>query len=101
LVHEPKVLILDEPTNGVDPVSRQEFWDILAQMRTDGMTIMVSTAYLDEGEKCGRLALMHRSRILNIATPQEVRGHFASLEEAMINRIGEVDKEIVRDSFKR
>jgi ABC-2 type transport system ATP-binding protein len=101
LVHEPKVLILDEPTNGVDPVSRQEFWDILAQMRTDGMTIMVSTAYLDEGEKCGRLALMHRSRILNIATPQEVRGHFVSLEEAMINRIAEVDKEIVRDSFKR
>jgi ABC-2 type transport system ATP-binding protein len=101
LVHEPKVLILDEPTNGVDPVSRQEFWEILAQMRADGMTIMVSTAYLDEGEKCDRLALMHRSRILDIATPQEIRGRFASLEEAMINRIGEVDKEIVHDSFKR
>jgi ABC-2 type transport system ATP-binding protein len=101
LVHEPKVLILDEPTNGVDPVSRQEFWEILAQMRADGMTIMVSTAYLDEGERCDRLALMHRSRILDIATPQEIRGHFASLEEAMINRIIEVDKEIVHDSFKR
>lgn len=101
LVHEPKVLILDEPTNGVDPVSRQEFWDILAQMRKDGMTIVVSTSYLDEGEKCDRLALMHASRILDIATPQEVRGSFTSLEEAMINRIGEVDKEIVRDSFKR
>ena len=101
LVHEPKVLILDEPTNGVDPVSRQEFWGILVQMRADGMTIMVSTAYLDEGEKCDRLALMHRSRILDIAAPQEIRGHFVSLEEAMINRIQEVDKEIVRDSFKR
>jgi len=101
LVHEPKVLILDEPTNGVDPVSRQEFWEILAQMRADGMTIMVSTAYLDEGEKCDRLALMHRSRILDIATPQEIRGRFVSLEEAMINRIQEVDKEIVHDSFKR
>jgi ABC-type multidrug transport system ATPase subunit len=101
LVHEPKVLILDEPTNGVDPVSRQEFWEIIAQMRADGMTTMVSTAYLDEGEKCDRLALMHRSRILDIATPQEIRGRFASLEEAMINRIAEVDKEIVRDSFKR
>ena len=101
LVHEPKVLILDEPTNGVDPVSRQEFWDILAQMRAVGMTIMVSTAYLDEGEKCDRLALMHRSSILDIAAPREIRGRFASLEEAMINRIGEVDKEIVRDSFKR
>lgn len=101
LVHEPKVLILDEPTNGVDPVSRQEFWEILSQMRADGMTIMVSTAYLDEGEKCDRLALMHRSRILDIATPQEIRGHFASLEEAMIKRIQEVDEEIVHDSFKR
>jgi len=101
LVHEPKVLILDEPTNGVDPVSRQEFWEILAEMRADGMTIMVSTAYLDEGEKCDRLALMHRSRILDIATPQEIRGRFSSLEEAMINRIQEVDKEIVHDSFKR
>ena len=74
LVHEPKVLILDEPTNGVDPVSRQEFWEILAQMRAGGMTIMVSTAYLDEGEKCDRLALMHRSHVLDIATPSEIRG---------------------------
>jgi ABC-2 type transport system ATP-binding protein len=101
LVHEPKVLILDEPTNGVDPVSRQEFWEILAQMRADGMTIMVSTAYLDEGEKCNTLALMHRSRILDIATPSEIRGRFVNLEEAMINRIQEVDEEIVHDSFKR
>ncbi len=52
LVHEPQILILDEPTNGVDPVSRQEFWEILNQMRRNGMTILVSTAYLDEGEKC-------------------------------------------------
>ncbi|HUH64802.1 MAG TPA: ABC transporter ATP-binding protein [Syntrophales bacterium] len=101
LVHEPKVLILDEPTNGVDPVSRQDFWEILAQMRAGGMTIMVSTAYLDEGEKCSRLGLMHRSRILDIATPQEIRGRFTSLEEAMISRIKEVDREIVHDSFKR
>jgi len=55
LVHEPKLLILDEPTNGVDPVSRQEFWEILGKMRGQGMTILVSTAYLDEGERCDRL----------------------------------------------
>ncbi len=67
LVHQPKVLILDEPTNGVDPVSRQEFWDILAEMKRNGMTILVSTAYLDEGEKCDRLILMHNARILDIA----------------------------------
>ncbi len=100
LVHEPKVLILDEPTNGVDPVSRQEFWEILAQMRAGGMTILVATAYLDEGEKCDRLALMHRSQVLEIATPSEIRGRFASLEEAMIYRITETDKELVHDSFK-
>ena len=61
LVHEPRVLILDEPTNGVDPVSRQEFWQILAEMKQAGMTILVSTAYLDEGERCDRLLLMHNA----------------------------------------
>ena len=73
LVNEPRLLILDEPTNGVDPVSRQEFWDILGQMKRQGMTILVSTAYLDEGEKCDRLLLMHRSRILDEATPGSCR----------------------------
>ena len=101
LVHEPKVLILDEPTNGVDPVSRQEFWDILTQMRGDGMTIVVSTAYLDEGEKCDRLALMHRAQLLDTATPADIRASFPTLETAMISRIREVDEELTRDSFKR
>lgn len=101
LSHEPKALILDEPTNGVDPVSRQEFWDILAQMRQGGMTIMVSTAYLDEGEKCDRLALMHRSGVLDIAAPSEIRGSFPDLEKAMVHRIQEVDREIAHDSFQR
>ncbi|MCX5853143.1 MAG: ABC transporter ATP-binding protein [Deltaproteobacteria bacterium] len=101
LVHEPKVLILDEPTNGVDPVSRQEFWDILTQMRGDGMTIVVSTEYLDEGEKCDRLALMHRAQLLDTATPADIRASFPTLETAMISRIREVDEELTRDSFKR
>jgi len=101
LVHEPQVLILDEPTNGVDPISRQEFWDILTQMRQDGMTILVSTAYLDEGEKCDRLGLMHRAQILDTATPSDIRASFPSLESAMISRIKEVDQELAHDSFKR
>lgn len=101
LIHEPSVLILDEPTNGVDPVSRGEFWDILLGMRGEGMTIMVSTAYLDEGEKCDRLGLMHKSHLLVVATPSEIRSRFETLEDAMINRIEEVDKEIVHDTFKR
>jgi ABC-2 type transport system ATP-binding protein len=100
LIHEPRLLILDEPTNGVDPVSRQEFWDILTQMRNDGMTILVSTSYLDEGEKCDYLGLMHQSQLLDTATPTEIRSNFPSLEEAMIYRIQKVDKELINDSFK-
>jgi ABC-2 type transport system ATP-binding protein len=100
LIHEPRLLILDEPTNGVDPVSRQEFWDILTQMRNDGMTILVSTSYLDEGEKCDYLGLMHQSQLLDTATPTEIRSNFPSLEEAMIRRIQKVDKELINDSFK-
>jgi ABC-2 type transport system ATP-binding protein len=99
LVHQPKALILDEPTNGVDPVSRQEFWDILAEMKRNGMTILVSTAYLDEGEKCDRLVLMHNARILAIATPHEIQADFSDLEEAMIHRIQATDKAMAEDDF--
>jgi ABC-2 type transport system ATP-binding protein len=101
LVHEPQLLILDEPTNGVDPVSRAEFWDILNQMRENGMTILLSTAYLDEGEKCNRIGLMHRAQLLDQAPPAEIRSDFASLEEAVIARIQAIDEELVHDTFKR
>jgi ABC-2 type transport system ATP-binding protein len=100
LVHEPKILILDEPTNGVDPVSRQEFWDILIEMRRRAVTILISTAYLDEGEKCDRLIFMHRSQVLDEATPQEIQSHFSTLEEAMIQRLTEVDKVLAHEQFK-
>ncbi len=100
LVHEPKVLILDEPTNGVDPVSRREFWEILESMKKEGMTVLVSTAYLDEGEICDDLALMHQSIILETAKPQAMRGKFTTLEEAIIEKIKEVDKEIAHDTFR-
>ncbi len=99
LVHEPQVLILDEPTNGVDPVSRQEFWDILSQMKGEGMTIIISTAYIDEGEKCDELGVLHRARLLVWAPPAEIKSGFAGLEDAMIQRIGEVDEELVHDRF--
>jgi ABC-2 type transport system ATP-binding protein len=99
LVHQPEVLLLDEPTNGVDPVSRQEFWEILAEMRREGMTILVSTAYLDEGEKCDRLILMHRSKVIYEAAPQIIRANFSNLEEAMIHRIQNVDEELANDQF--
>jgi len=99
LVHQPKVLILDEPTNGVDPVSRREFWNILAEMKHTGMTILVATAYLDEGEKCDRLILMHNSRVLDVAAPQAIRADFADLEAAMIHRIQATDAALAEDNF--
>lgn len=75
LIHTPQLLVLDEPTTGVDPVSRRDFWKILANLQRDGLTLLVTTPYLDEAERCQRVALMDRSRILNVATPDEVRAH--------------------------
>jgi ABC-2 type transport system ATP-binding protein len=99
LVHEPGLLILDEPTNGVDPVSRREFWDILQSMKEAGMTLLVSTAYLDEGEKCDWLALMHAGVVLEQNTPGVLRGGFPSLEAAIVARLREADQEIAHDTF--
>ncbi|MFO7957078.1 MAG: ABC transporter ATP-binding protein [Candidatus Brocadiia bacterium] len=73
LIHTPQVLFLDEPTNGVDPVSRRDFWRILYQLLREGVTIFVSTAYLDEAERCTRLALLHRGRVMALGTPDEVK----------------------------
>jgi ABC-2 type transport system ATP-binding protein len=73
LVPEPRVLLLDEPTTGVDPVSRREFWDTLAHLASGGLTILVATPYLDEAERCHRVALMHDGKIQQTGTPDEVR----------------------------
>jgi ABC-2 type transport system ATP-binding protein len=74
LVHTPEVLFLDEPTNGVDPVSRRDFWRILYDLLKEGVTIFVSTAYLDEAERCHRIGLMHRGNLLSVGTPDEIKG---------------------------
>jgi ABC-2 type transport system ATP-binding protein len=73
LIHTPKVLFLDEPTNGVDPVSRRDFWQILYQLLREKVTIFVSTAYLDEAERCSRVGLIHHGRLLACGTPSEVK----------------------------
>ncbi|MEN6493225.1 MAG: ABC transporter ATP-binding protein [Thermoguttaceae bacterium] len=73
LVHTPRILFLDEPTNGVDPVSRRDFWRILYQLLRDKVTIFVSTAYLDEAERCNRVAMIHRGKLLACGTPDEVK----------------------------
>jgi len=73
LVPQPRILLLDEPTTGVDPVSRREFWDVLAHLAADGLTILVATPYLDEAERCHRIAFMHQGRFLQIGTPTQLR----------------------------
>jgi ABC-2 type transport system ATP-binding protein len=81
LIHTPVVLFLDEPTNGVDPVSRRDFWRILYDLLKEGVTIFISTAYLDEAERCTRIGLMHKGSILIEDEPKKIR---SSLREPMI-----------------
>ncbi len=73
LVSEPDILLLDEPTTGVDPVSRREFWDTLAHLAGQGLTVLVATPYLDEAERCHRIALIHLGEIQQVGTPDEIR----------------------------
>lgn len=76
LIHKPDVLFLDEPTTGVDPVSRKEFWEMLKNIQTQGITIMVSTPYMDEAAKCDRIALIQEGSILTINTPEYIVNNF-------------------------
>ena len=93
LLHRPRILFLDEPTNGVDPVSRRDFWTILYQLVKDGITILMTTAYLDEAERCNRVGLMHRGRLVHCDAPEAVRAATGapSLEAAFIQTIREAE----------
>ncbi len=73
LVHEPSLILLDEPTTGVDPISRREFWKLLSEFLAHGITILMSTPYLDEAERCGRVALLHEGRVLALDEPARLR----------------------------
>jgi ABC-2 type transport system ATP-binding protein len=73
LIHEPDILYLDEPTTGVDPVSRREFWDILADLHIQGVTILVSTPYMDEAERCSRVGLMYGGQLIECDTPENLK----------------------------
>jgi len=84
LVHEPALIVLDEPTTGVDPVSRREFWKLLAEFLAQGMTIVMATPYLDEAERCGRVALLHEGRLLALDRPDALR---AGLSGALLEVI--------------
>src|SRR5206468_1571699 len=76
LVHRPEILFLDEPTTGVDAVSRREFWDLLGGLKSSGMTIVVSTPYMDEANRCDRVALIQRGRLLAIDAPARIAASF-------------------------
>jgi ABC-type multidrug transport system ATPase subunit len=76
LIHKPKVLFLDEPTTGVDPVSRKEFWEMLKRLQKKGITILVSTPYMDEAALCDRIALIQGGKILKIDTPEAIVSQF-------------------------
>jgi ABC-type multidrug transport system ATPase subunit len=78
LIHKPRILILDEPTTGVDAVSRTEFWEMLESLKKDGITIIVSTPYMDEALRCDRIALIQQGRLMGIDTPVAIRSSFGS-----------------------
>ncbi|MBI4456087.1 MAG: ABC transporter ATP-binding protein [Acidobacteria bacterium] len=79
LLHHPKILFLDEPTTGVDPVSRRDFWTILYQLVKEGVTIFMTTAYLDEAERCNRIGLMHRGRLIECDSPEALKKRMEEL----------------------
>jgi len=93
LIHTPRVLFLDEPTNGVDPVSRRDFWNILYDLLKEKVTIFCSTCYLDEAERCHRVGLMHKGKLLRCDTPEAIKKecNAKTLEEAFIAIIKEYE----------
>src|ERR1700754_624831 len=100
LIAQPKILLLDEPTTGVDPVSRREFWDALAGLASDGMTMVVATPYLDEAERCHRVALMYDGVIHQTGTPAEIREQLGlqrlEMKTADLGQLGQAE-EVLRD----
>ncbi|UCD95691.1 MAG: ABC transporter ATP-binding protein [Candidatus Zixiibacteriota bacterium] len=93
LLHRPKILFLDEPTGGVDPVFRRRFWEILYSLADEGTTLFVTTHYMDEAEFCRRVSIMHRGRIIEIGTPDDLTRKYnqSSLQELFIKLISESD----------
>src|SRR5215510_8550099 len=77
VLHEPPVLFLDEPTGGVDPISRRRFWDLIREMAGRGVTVMVTTHYMDEAEQCDRLALIHAGKLIAVGSVDELRQVFS------------------------
>jgi ABC-2 type transport system ATP-binding protein len=102
LIHSPDLILLDEPTNGVDPVSRREFWKILYDLLSEGVTIVVSTAYLDEAERCTRVALLHSGSFLTLGTPAEIKAGIKSgLLEILPSDVWEAERTLRKNKNYR
>ena len=102
LVHEPEIILLDEPTTGVDPVSRREFWRLLSEFLSQGITIFMATPYLDEAERCSRVALMNHGRILALDAPNDLRAAFPDdIVEVLVSRQGVAEAIVRRDPAVR
>lgn len=102
LIHTPEVLLLDEPTNGVDPVSRREFWDFLYELLAQGVTIIVTTAYLDEAERSNRVALMYRGRFIRLGKPKDIRNEMQrTMIQVIVNDSKKAEKILGHDGGER
>lgn len=102
LIHKPKVLFLDEPTTGVDPVSRKEFWEMLKRLKTQGITMVVATPYMDEAAMCDRIALIQNGKILQIDTPENISNSFPDeLYEIKAGRTSDVLKALNEYEHKK
>ena len=90
ILHSPSVLFLDEPTSGVDPISRREFWGLINELAQQGTTIFVTTHYMDEAEYCNRLSIMHQGKIITIDTPRTLKQEYskASIEDVFVSVVG-------------
>jgi len=92
LIHTPELLVLDEPTTGVDPVSRRDFWKLLTRLKRDGLTILLTTPYLDEAERCERVAFLDRGRLLDVDTPDALRSR---ADEAFLEVVARPRRRVV------
>jgi len=91
LVHQPEVLLLDEPTFGVDPISRRDLWLIVHDMVAQGITTIVSTVYMDEAERFDRLVMLHRGRTIALGTPDELMADAPTMEDVFVRRVAEAE----------
>lgn len=102
LIHKPQILVLDEPTAGVDPVARRVFWELIYKLANQGITILITTHYMDEAQSCDRIAFVFTGKILAEGTPAELiaSGEFNNLEDVFIHYVEETTGQKVKSSFE-